>query len=128
MPGDDTFLRAGDARPRARLPRPVLLVRSLPLAPHERRPLRDARRRRPLPPPFRDVAVGATARDVPRDALSVPVPESRVSPPRGAAARRPRRLGSQAALLQRGAAHAEAKREAEETETEGFGRDDSEFG
>lgn len=108
MPSDDPLIGASDARPRARLPRPVLLVRNLPLAPHQRRPFRDARWRRPLSTPLRDVAVGAAARDVPRDALSVPVPQSRVSPSHGAAARRPRRF-CQTALFQRCAAHAQAK-------------------
>lgn len=127
MPSNHPLLRAGDARQRAGLPRPVLLLRNLPFAADERRPLRDERRRRALPPPLRDVAVGTAARDVPRNALSVPVPESGVSPSLPNASRRPRRAAGQTALFQRRAAHPQAKRQTAEEEAQRFGRDDREF-
>lgn len=145
MSNDDPLVGAGDARARARLPRALLRVRGLQPPPHQRRSFRPPRRRRPLPDALRDAAGRSAAAALrPRHSAPPPslpaaaVPEPRLPSPRPARGAPPcgrgggRRRGAAAvaegALFQRGARDAASEGEAAETEAEGFGGDDCEFG
>lgn len=126
MPGHHPLLGAGDEGARASLPRALLLVRGVQLAPDQGRPLRPEGRRGPVPAPLRDAHGGTGAvryvhaRPPP---LPAAVPQPGVPPSRVGAAPR-RRSRRQGALLQRRAHHAAAEGPAAEAQAQGPRGDD----